>query len=38
VKDLVAGSDFSFASRGLHQLKGVPDEWELLAVAAQSSA
>jgi class 3 adenylate cyclase/pimeloyl-ACP methyl ester carboxylesterase len=38
VKDLVAGSDFSFASRGLHQLKGVPDEWELLAVAAQPSA
>jgi pimeloyl-ACP methyl ester carboxylesterase len=33
VKDLVAGSGYTFASRGLHQLKGVPDEWELLAVS-----
>ena len=33
VKDLVAGSDYTFASRGVHSLKGVPDEWELLAVA-----
>jgi len=32
VKDLVAGSGYSFASRGVHNLKGVPDEWELLAV------
>ncbi len=32
VKDLVAGSDYTFASRGIHSLKGVPDEWELLAV------
>jgi class 3 adenylate cyclase len=32
VKDLVAGSDYTFASRGAHRLKGVPDEWELLAV------
>ncbi len=32
VKDLVAGSDYTFASRGVHSLKGVPDEWELLAV------
>jgi pimeloyl-ACP methyl ester carboxylesterase/class 3 adenylate cyclase len=35
VKDLVVGSDYGFASRGLHQLKGVPDEWELLAVEAR---
>jgi class 3 adenylate cyclase len=32
VKDLVAGSDYAFASRGVHTLKGVPDAWELLAV------
>lgn len=32
VKDLVAGSGISFESRGLHTLKGVPDEWEILAV------
>jgi pimeloyl-ACP methyl ester carboxylesterase len=32
VKDLVAGSDYAFSSRGVHSLKGVPDEWELLAV------
>jgi class 3 adenylate cyclase len=32
VKDLVAGSDYEFASRGVHNLKGVPDQWELLAV------
>jgi class 3 adenylate cyclase/predicted esterase len=32
VKDLVAGSDYAFASRGTHILKGVPEEWELLAV------
>ncbi len=29
VKDLVAGSRLEFADRGAHQLKGVPDEWEL---------
>ena len=34
VKDLVAGSDYTFASRGVHSLKGVPEDWELLAVAA----
>ncbi len=33
VEDLLAGSNYSFASRGMHSLKGVPDEWELLAVA-----
>ena len=32
VKDLVAGSDYAFESRGMHSLKGVPEEWELLAV------
>jgi len=34
VKDLVAGSGIGFANRGTHALKGVPDEWQLYAVAA----
>jgi class 3 adenylate cyclase len=34
VKDLVVGSDLEFADRGPHELKGVPGEWRLLAVAA----
>ena len=32
VKMLVLGSGIGFADRGLHQLKGVPDEWPLYAV------
>jgi class 3 adenylate cyclase len=32
VKDLVAGAGFLFTDRGTHQLKGVPDEWQLYAV------
>ena len=32
VKDLVAGSGLEFDDRGSHSLKGVPDEWQLLAV------
>jgi class 3 adenylate cyclase len=32
VKDLVAGSGFTFVERGRHELKGVPGEWELYAV------
>lgn len=31
VKDLVAGSGIAFADRGEHELKGVPDSWQLLA-------
>ena len=31
VKDLVAGSGFSFEDRGTHILKGVPDEWRVYA-------
>jgi class 3 adenylate cyclase len=31
VKDLVAGSGFAFVDRGVHQLRGVPDEWQLYA-------
>jgi pimeloyl-ACP methyl ester carboxylesterase len=33
VKDLVAGSGITFTSHGTERLKGVPDEWEILAVA-----
>lgn len=32
VRDLVAGSGIEFVDRGRHQLKGVPDEWDILAV------
>jgi class 3 adenylate cyclase len=32
VKDLVGGSGIEFDDRGTHELKGVPDEWRLLAV------
>jgi class 3 adenylate cyclase/pimeloyl-ACP methyl ester carboxylesterase len=34
VKDLVAGSGFSFADRGDHELKGVPGSWRLYTVKA----
>ena len=33
VKDLVAGSGIEFEDRGTHELKGVPGEWRLYAVA-----
>jgi class 3 adenylate cyclase len=33
VRDLVAGSGIGFEDRGTHVLKGVPDEWEILAVS-----
>lgn len=33
VKDLVAGSGLSFEERGEHELKGIPGEWRLFAVA-----
>lgn len=32
VRDLVFGSDITFEARGTHALKGVPDEWELVAL------
>jgi class 3 adenylate cyclase len=36
VKDLVAGSGFSFTDRGEHELKGVPERWRLyVALRAQ---
>ncbi len=34
VRDLVAGSGIDFTSRGRRALRGVPGEWELLAVDA----
>src|SRR5262249_45485095 len=34
LRDLVVGSGLVFDERGLHELKGVPGEWRLFAVAA----
>jgi pimeloyl-ACP methyl ester carboxylesterase/class 3 adenylate cyclase len=34
VADLVVGSDIEFEDRGVHALKGVPNEWQLYAVKA----
>jgi class 3 adenylate cyclase len=33
VRALVLGSGLSFVDRGVHSLKGVPDTWQLFAVA-----
>jgi class 3 adenylate cyclase len=33
LRDLVIGSGLEFEERGLHELKGVPGEWRLFAVA-----
>ncbi|MEA2186319.1 MAG: hypothetical protein QOK16_1330 [Solirubrobacteraceae bacterium] len=33
VRDLVVGSGIEFVDRGLHELRGVPDQWQLLAIA-----
>ena len=32
VRDLVAGSGIQFEDRGMHSLKGVPEEWRLFSV------
>ena len=37
VKDLVAGSGIGFAERGAHELKGIPGEWRLFALAREGS-
>ena len=37
VHDLVVGSGIAFASRGPHELKGVPGSWELFAVSPDGS-
>ena len=34
LRDLVIGSGLEFDDRGAHELKGVPDTWELYAAAA----
>jgi class 3 adenylate cyclase len=34
VKDLVAGSEFTFEDRGICSLKGIPEQWQLFAVRA----
>jgi class 3 adenylate cyclase len=38
VKDLVAGSGIAFEDRGAHELKGIPGEWRLYAVAPARGA
>jgi len=38
VKDLVAGSGLTFHPRGTADLKGVPGEWRLFAVASSATA
>jgi class 3 adenylate cyclase len=35
LRDLVIGSGLEFEDRGTHELKGVPGEWHLFAVASQ---
>jgi class 3 adenylate cyclase len=37
VKDLTAGSGLVFDDRGMHVLKGVPEEWHLYAVATPTN-
>jgi class 3 adenylate cyclase len=32
VRDIVIGSRYEFTDRGTHELKGVPDRWQLYAV------
>lgn len=36
VKDLTAGSGFSYDDRGEHELKGVPEAWQLYRVVPES--
>jgi hypothetical protein len=38
ISDLVVGSGLAFEDRGTHELKGIPGEWQLLAVAGKGSA
>ncbi len=33
LKDLVAGAGISFASRGTHAFAGIPEQWQIFAVA-----
>jgi class 3 adenylate cyclase len=34
IKDLLTGSGLQFEDRGLHTLRGVPDQWQLFAALA----
>ena len=36
LRDVVAGSDIELADRGIHQLKGVPGEFQLYAASPHS--
>ncbi len=38
VRDLVAGSGLAFADRGEHELKGVPDRWQIYAASSEAVA
>lgn len=37
VRDLVAGSGLAFEDRGEHEFKGIPEPWQVYAVAAATS-
>jgi class 3 adenylate cyclase len=37
VVDLVAGSGIEFAYHGIHELKGVPDDWHLYEVTYRTT-
>jgi class 3 adenylate cyclase len=37
LRDLVVGSGLEFDDRGAHDLKGVPGEWRLFAVATSNT-
>ena len=34
LKELTAGAELVFEDRGVHELKGVPDEWQVYTVTA----
>jgi class 3 adenylate cyclase len=34
VRDLIAGAPFAFEDRGLHRLRGIPEEWQLYALSS----
>jgi class 3 adenylate cyclase/pimeloyl-ACP methyl ester carboxylesterase len=38
LRDLVIGSGLEFEDRGAHELKGVPGEWRIFAVATRTTA
>lgn len=38
VRTLVIGSGIGFSTRGIHELRGVPGEWPLVAVETSTGA